>query len=313
MVKRIENKNSLNNSTLVNDPFYGEIKCQTSLCTNNAYWKCKGRFLCGVHSRTISRTLLKKMSIKEKQKKNEKDFEVEKEEILKAQNENKTNKRKGNVILSKLKMMKKVENLKGYLKVFPNFKHQNRKDGYGCKSLSPMSLGPVKHGQPGLPDSKNIENFHQGSKCFTEEADKNKNPTKTFYKNQLKFFNDEIAHRHKFKGKNKQNINVPLFWVWRDKDGKEHKLSYIQSRQFYCNFYERLAKEEHDFKLLKQKLRDGINLQIVGYDANPVRKGIMDSYLDPSKPFGHENVLYTMLTEEEPEKYPWRVHKTFDF
>jgi hypothetical protein len=81
------------------------------------------------------------------------------------------NERRGDVIVTKLRMMKSPEYNKGFLKVFPNFKHQGRKDGYGCKKLSPMFLGPVQHGQPGLPPSENIENFHQGSKCFEEEID----------------------------------------------------------------------------------------------------------------------------------------------
>ena len=39
---------------------------------------------------------------------------------------------------------------------------------------------------------------------------------------------------------------------------------------------------------------------------------IEDHYLDSSKPFGHELVLYTMLTIN-PENYPWRKYKTEDF
>ena len=60
-------------------------------------------------------------------------------------------------------MMKPPEHIDGYLKVFPNFKHQNRKDGFGCASLSPKALGPVSDGSR---HAKNIENFHQGAKIF---------------------------------------------------------------------------------------------------------------------------------------------------
>jgi hypothetical protein len=97
-----------------------------------------------------------------------------------------------------------------------------------------------------------------------------------------------------------------------DKDKKEHRLNYIQSRQFYCTFYERLASVEPDFTKLQQLKDTGTNLQIIGYDAHPIVGIVEDAYLDPSAPFGHELVLYTMLTEE-PANWPWRKHKTFDF
>jgi hypothetical protein len=58
-------------------------------------------------------------------------------------------------------MMKNPEHIEGFLKVFPNYKHQNRQDGFGCMKLSPKYLGPVDHGQPDLPPALNIENFHQ--------------------------------------------------------------------------------------------------------------------------------------------------------
>jgi hypothetical protein len=90
-------------------------------------------------------------------------------------------------------------------------------------------------------------------------------------------------------------------------------LSYIQSRQFYCNFYEQLASQQADFRHLKQKLIDGYNLQIVGYDGRSMAGVTAEqAYLDPSAPFGHELVLYCMLTIENKDDLPWRKHKTFD-
>lgn len=35
-----------------------------------------------------------------------------------------------------------------------------------------------------------------------------------------------------------------------NRDGQERRLSYVDSRQFYCNFYERLASQKSDFKRL---------------------------------------------------------------
>lgn len=101
-----------------------------------------------------------------------------------------------------------------------------------------------------------------------------------------------------------------------DKTGQIHYLDYVRSRQFYCNFYERLAKVHPDFLELMKLQNNGVNLQICGYDgfaissADPVE--IERAYLDPSVPFGHERVLYALLHLKENE-YPWRKYKTFDF
>ncbi len=204
--------------------------------------------------------------------------------------------------------MKSPENHKGYLKVFPNFRHQTRKDGFGCAQLSPMNLGPVHHGQPGLSPALNIENFHQGSKCFQQEVGPDGNPSTLFYENQQRFFEDPEPYRHKYKGKEK-NKNIPLYFVWIDQNGQEHHLTYVESRQFYCTFYELLATAREDFLTLKEYLKRGYNLQICGYDGRPVETNDFErEYLDASKPFGHELVLAALLTVS-PATYPWRSSK----
>ena len=69
--------------------------------------------------------------------------------------------------------------------------------------------------------------------------------------------------------KNK-NRNIPDYFVWIDKQGKEHRLGYIESRQFYCNFYERLVINSPEFLHLKNLVSDGYSLQICGPDAYPM-------------------------------------------
>ena len=49
------------------------------------------------------------------------------------------------------------------------------------------------------------------------------------------------------------------------------------------------------------------NLNIVGYDGYKPLEDYMEMYLDTTKPFGHEMVLYTMLNEEDRTKYPWNI------
>jgi hypothetical protein len=267
--------------------------------------------VCGVHSKRGPRTELLHRSADEGAAIKAAQRQHEDELIEQTRQENLRAGRRGQVILSRLLMMREPEFIPGFRRVFPNYKHQGRTDGFGCKRLSPMSLGPVKHGQPGLPDALNIENLHQGNKCFQEEVDAQGNPTALYYENRLKFYLDPIPHRHKYTGTGK-NKNIPLYFIWVDPTGQEHRLNYIESRQFYCTFYERLASLEPDQARLRQMLDDGYNLQICGYDAHPVTRSIEEEYLDPSRPFGHELVLYTLLTHS-PEQYPWRKYQTFNF
>lgn len=299
--------------------YYGEHKCQSTYrngkeCRNNAYYSIE-KFLpvlstpttntflrCGLHSKKETRVdLPKDPNAREKALKRIKDHATEVDRVAKI---NKTNNVKGKVVCSKLLIFKGFKSIPGYLNVFPNNKHQNRKDGFGCCSLSPMRLGPVIHNQPGLPDAKNIENFHQGNKCFPSEVDKKGDPKPEFYKTQIKIYEDYIPHRHKEAAKGiKKKKNIPLFSIWKKKTGEEKRCTYIESRKYYCRYYEQLAKKTDDYRSLVKKINDGYNLNIIGYDAYSVTKSLKEHYLDDNKPFGHELVLYTLLTEKE---YPWR-------
>lgn len=293
--------------------YYGLCRCGHPNCSNFGYYQTDIGVRCGTHSRKIARTQLPKPNAIIKQlsistRKSQEDIDIET-----ARQANVAAGKRGNVIVTKLRMMKAPEHYPGYLKVFPNNRHQDRTDGFGCCSLSPMRLGPVEHGQPGLPPAKNIENFHQGSKCFAQEVDADGEPSLSFERNRLRFYTDDVPHRHKFTGTDKTNKNIPLYFVWVDKDGAIHKLDYVTSRQFYCNFYERLSASSPDLDRLKQLIDAGTNIQIIGYDGRSVgHRPVEAEYLDPSAPFGHELVLYTLLTHS-PSDYPWRNHKTFDF
>ena len=295
--------------------FYGEIQCESilktknALCTNKAYFNCDGKFMCGVHSKkgdNISK--LPKNPNKLLEKENEL-IEIKKE-IENSAKINKENNKIGNVIVTKLHMMSSPENVTGYLNVFPNYKHQNRKDGFGCMRLSPKSLGPVIHNMPNLPDATTIENYHQFAKFWDFELDENGNILEQYKIERIKAYTAPPM-RHKYDKKlllklNK-NINIPRFSMYYDKDGNEHRYNYLQCRYFYCHFYEILAKQEPDFITLKKMIQNGYNLNICGYDGYNVTQSVMQHYMDTSRPFGHELVLYTMLTEDNPENYPWNI------
>jgi hypothetical protein len=62
-------------------------------------------------------------------------------------------------------------------------------------------------------------------------------------------------------------------------------------------------------------LYNGYNLNIVGYDGFPIDSNVSPLvdllykyYMDRSRPFGHELVLFTMLSLDDSTQYPWNVY-----
>jgi hypothetical protein len=325
--------NNINKMNETNKIFKGEKRCQSTLrsnqtqCENLAYFidPSNNLFLCGNHSRGMKNRVdlpknpNKKIIVEQQLKKHQ-------EECDKIAQENKNVGKHGQVMCTKMRMMKNPPDIKGFLKVFPNFKHENRKDGYGCSSLSPKSIGPIHHHQPKLPVAKNLENFHQFNKVFPWEVDEEGKILPIFFETQLNAYNDSTPHRHKIPPKDIQskkrslndtsNINIPLFSVHLNSKGELKQFSYLESRFFYCHHYEQHVKILAQFLHLRHLLKDGYNLQIVGYDAYPLEKiGDTESnvdmfkrfYSDISKPFGHELVLAAMLIIEDPSQYPWNL------
>jgi hypothetical protein len=295
--------------------YWGEQICNTTVkstqkqCTNKAYYTKENKLLCGVHSKKHDRTILSKNPNKDKIEKENYDRHLA--TIKQVAKKNKENKILGNVYVTKLKMMKKPELLDGIINVFPNFKHQNRKDGYGCARLSPKSLGPVKHCMSNLPEARNLENYHQFAKIWKFELNQNGTVLDEYLQKRIEGYNNQEPFRHKYQKKlllEKNGTLKPEFSVYYDMEGKQHNYTYIQCRYFYCKFYEDLVKKEEDFKFLKDKLKKGYNLNIVGYDGYNPSEDFMEMYLDPIKPFGHEMVLYTMLKEDNRNNYPWNIY-----
>lgn len=323
-------------------PVYGETNCEKKGCRNKAYFALHRQLLCGVHSRKFKKE--RKELIKDKDKLNQikaaKQLAHEKT-IQQAARENR-GKRLGDVIVTKLRMLKTPELKSGYLQCWPSYRH-DLKEGFGCSALSPMRLYAKNHGEylwkdqdgkfvnPGqdgkfvnptqlqgltkvfLPDSPLIENYHQQTKLFAEENALGQDgyPTQSFWDNVIKRYADQEPHRHKIarrniKGKNK---NVPLFSCRPDKNGVWRKLSYIESRWFYCSMYEKAVQEQTAFRELQTKRRNGTNLEIIGYDGYPITQTLYEHYTDGSKPFGHEVVLACILTVENEAERPWHIYR----
>jgi hypothetical protein len=212
-----------------------------------------------------------------------------------------------------MRMMRKTQLTDGYLSVYPNYNDKNKKDGLGLPSLSPKSIGPIYHGQPGIAPALNLENLHQANKCFKEEIDSDGNPRPDFYRRQTEMYTDPTPWRHKFKKYPEltapaMNKNIPVYSVWITRNNIELHLSYVESRQIYCTFYEHMTINNPDYLLLKKKLEDGYNLQICGYDAyqpaDMSETGFDACYRDTLKPFGHELVLCSMLLNYSPWRGP---------
>jgi len=218
---------------------------------------------------------------------------------------------KGNVIVTKMRMMQKPEYVERYLTVFPNFKHNNRVDGLGMAMLSPKHIGPITHWMPNLPPAKNLENFHQFAKVFPSEVDSQGNVTKESIDERREAYEDNMPYRHKpaalLKG-NDGNKNIPLFSVYYDKKGNEHRYTYLECRWFYCYFYEKHVSTSKEFLRLKNMINEGWNLNIAGYDGYNITMTPYEHYVDTSRPFGHELVLYCMLVIDDPMNYPWNVY-----
>lgn len=293
--------------------YYGEIPCQSNKrnkqpCNNHAYYTYEQQYLCGVHSKKYANR--QKLPINPHKKELLADqLELHNKEIETQACKNKQLGLKGSIICYHMNMMKPVDKHPGFLNIFPNSKHGGRTDGLGMPSLSPMIMGPIEHNQPGLPPALNLENLHQSHKVFPLEIGPDGNPIQQFYNTRLIMYQDPVPHRHKESSGHK---NVPVYSVWVKKNGQEVHLTYIESRQIYCHYYEQFALKSPDFHKLRQLIDDGYNLQICGYDAYQPNMSLDEHYLDPSRPFGHEMVLYTLLTSDQSQ-YPWRLHQTIDF
>jgi len=282
--------------------FFGEHNCSKPTCSNKAYFKSQNSsvLLCGVHSKSIPRTKLPKNP-------NAKQIQIQKQaqhqkEVQQAQKLNQSSSKPGQVVCTPLRMMKLPEDIKGFQKVFPNFRHGNRTDGLGLPSLSPMKLGPVVHNQKDLPLCKTLENFHQFNKVYPQELNDEGKISDVFWKKLKSGYKSDQGQRHKYGRQDKPKFSV-------HKIGDEvRRYTYIQSRWFYCHHYEKLTEGNGDLEMLRKLKREGTNLQLVGYDGYPIEKDLYDVYCDPRRPFGHESVLYVLLTVDSPEEYPWNLY-----
>lgn len=263
---------------------------------------------CGVHSDVDARRELPKNPNAAQQK--EQTLERHRNSVEKARRWNVKHNYSGSIIVSKQGYVKGAASIEGYMKVYPN-KYGAKNDGVTAPELSPMNLGPVPSAVKGVPDATCIENYYQASKVYQHEVDDNNVPLPEFYETRERLFEDTEPHRHKF-----ERGAIPLYSVFYSDAGKPLTLTYVESRWFYCNEYERLAQQTNKFRKLLKRVADGYNLQIIGHDGHEIEptgeetvpETMLRYYEDPSRPFGHELVLFCLLMLER-EEFPWVVYR----
>lgn len=289
--------------------FYGETKCVArkkgtdTPCTNGAYYRGQ---LCGVHCPAAARVALPKNPNKiQHQAELQHLHQIS---VVAATTSNNTALRRGTIVMTKQRMRQIPVVLSGYQAVFPNYADGGRSDGWGMPALSPKSMGPIVHTQPGLIPALNLENLHQGNKCFAEEMTATHQPAPVFFERRLAMYQDAHPWRHKFKKYPSiaapGNPNIPVCSIWRLPDGTEQQLTYFESRQIYCHYFTKMIENDPTCQLAFARLvtavAAGTNLQIFGYDAYEPTTPLEECYKDCSRPFGHELVLLCLLKGEKP-------------
>lgn len=306
-------------------PVYkGSVECCIAVCTKLAYYEWHGEYYCGAHSAGYKRTRLHSDPVQKAQQQAEHDRLLECAALALQHG----TAQPGQVFIARMRMMKSKPVREGCFTVLPNYRAGSGTQLFwAMPALSPMMLGPVEHGQPGLPPALNLENFHQFNKVFRSEVDENGDPLPVFYERRLRGYTDPVPHRHKLGASKAEhmraagmekggNANVCVYSIFvNPATQQEERYDYALARVFYCTFYERLARETPEYKLLAQQRRGGANLLIAGYDGFDCDSAITAEdvrawYADLNYPFGHEKVLVAMLLGVRP----WsELRLPFDF
>jgi hypothetical protein len=215
----------------------------------------------------------------------------------------------GRVIITNIDLVSEAaQPAVGYYPVYPEWGlSKPPSDGFACAELSPQSLGPIEHGQPGLPPAKNLVNLWLGSACFATDLDDNGNPSDVFYSNRLAFYQDHEPYHSVCQQVDSLN---PAFFVWVNPQGVETRLTPLEFRRIYCTIYEHLVLPHPRFAFISTLVAKHVNVQLCIYGAVPFGydcDSAEDAYLDPNESFGYERILHTMLTlRQNPKAYPWR-------
>ena len=206
----------------------------------------------------------------------------------------------------------------------PGFVNINATSGSNSwtRGLSPMILGPFTVTEDLAPSAlypdgilpgftydsksekqtavvKNFENYHQASKVMNIDIDADGYIKRQFFERRAKLFADPKPHRRALPKK----VATPVASYF---DGRI--MNYLQSRILaYCPYYAYLVQLSDAYKRLKQMVDNGTNVLILDYDVVdvPITEESMErEILDPSRPYGHGNILACLLVNIEPWNSP---------
>jgi hypothetical protein len=152
-----------------------------------------------------------------------------------------------------------------------------------------MFLGPVE-------GSQTMENLWQFSKVLESELDGDGNPGQLFFDRRETGFSSP-------KGIRRKSDKSPVeYFYWEGE-----KLDLVEARKrIYCKYYESLVVKTDAYRALEQLIKDGINIQILGYDGHDYDleddssvSQLIEFLQDTNRSFGHEFVLAGILTEKK--------------
>lgn len=289
--------------TMSNWPVFGLTRCTHPRCQLWAYYRGRKQYT-GSCRRHANLPLVKLIKDPHQRKAM---YDAHTDSICTAQQENQNANRPGTVECVRLVGYRNPPLIPGKQYAFATNFHRGRLDGWSMPSLSPQRIGPIEHGQPGLPLAQNLANFYNGSQWFEGQS------LEQFEETRSAMYTDPVPHRYNPCGVTKPGKRrIPCkHFVWVDGECNVQYCTEVEARQFYCTLYEHHVKDLPEFRRLKTAVRDGINIILAGFDARPVTN-IDQQYLDPSQPFAHELVLWSMIVLPR-DAWPWVKHAVFDF
>ena len=172
---------------------------------------------------------------------------------------------------------------------------------YSGNMLCAENLGPVIHTHKDVPSAHNLMNYFVYSKVYPRDMDGNGDPTPDFFQKRIEGFLNYQASISKYD----DVPDLPEYTLFTWPNGEHHRYTYVQAKYFFCKWYEFLARDQYDFKRLKSVIFTEKILLVGPYGHNV--SNIYAMYLGEF-PFMAEHTLYSMLTIDDPEQYPWNLY-----
>lgn len=170
------------------------------------------------------------------------------------------------------------------------------------KAVAPAFLGPITdHGQANAPAAQNLENLWRFIHIWPEDLQDGQ-PSADWMQRRNDGFQVEQGKRlPRALRRDESSACLGVWWSGQLLDEVRAR------REVFCPLYTRLVERNETFKELDMLVQQGYNLQLFGYQAfDFVEQGLSlrRALDDVSQPFGHEIVLYALLTRQriwEPE------------